>query len=55
MKTLTKDLNHILNYVNLLKIYVKRKFNGKNMLINLKIWKKWYKGKRENKYKKLIG
>jgi hypothetical protein len=31
MKTLTKEIDHILNYVNLLKIYVKRKFNGKNM------------------------
>jgi hypothetical protein len=31
MKTLTNELDHILNYVNLLKIYVKRKFNGKNV------------------------
>jgi hypothetical protein len=37
MKNLTKELDQILNYVNLLKIYVKRKFNGKNMLINLKV------------------
>ncbi len=51
MKNLTKELDQILNYVNLLKIYVKRKFNGKNMLINLKVWKKWYKGKEKTNIK----
>jgi hypothetical protein len=35
MKTLKKEIDHILYYVNLLKIYVKRKINGKKVVFNM--------------------
>ncbi len=40
MKTLTKEIDHILNYVILLKIYLKRKFNGKNVFKHVHVVEK---------------